>query len=167
MLMNRIGVLILSIFAFSGALISTELRAQDDPSLKKKADQLVLSRQFVPALETYAKILDQESSFASCHYNMAICYHELGQFDKAYDSLVQFVKLHRSDGEAYFNMGILQVYLGNDQNARILLRKARTLSLKKDLRQRIENALTHLVSNPNPFPQDSLQDVQEYLTSHF
>ncbi len=130
--------------------------------LKDKADDLLYNYQVLPALELYQEIISRDPDFANCYYNMAICYKELKQFDKAYESLAKFVRLKPSDSEAYFNMGIMQVYLGNDANARELLLKARALHPSKDIKKRIQDALDHL--EPNLFPEDSLAEIQAYLS---
>ena len=143
-------------------LVTSAAFAQNTPSklqpLKDRADNLLWNFQVEPALELYEEIIASEPNFANAHYNMAICYKELKQFDKAYCALEKFVNLKPKDSEAYFNMGIMQVYLGNDDKARTLLKKARALNPSRDVKKRIKDALDHL--QQSMFPQESLAAIQ-------
>lgn len=129
--------------------------------LKEKADNLLAASDVLPALKIYKQIVSTEPGFANCYYNMAICYHELGQFEKAYCCLEEFVKLNPEDSEAFFNMAMLQVYLGQNEKARALLFKARALQPSREIRRRIKEALDHL--QPSLFPEESLAEIQAYL----
>lgn len=129
--------------------------------LKDRADELLLQNQYVPALDLYHQIISKEPDFANCYYNMAICHNMMCNFQEAFDSLVKFVELKPNDSEAYFNMGIMQVYLGDDEKARTLLKKARILSPSKDIKRRIKNALDHL--QPCPISQESLAAIESFV----
>lgn len=126
--------------------------------MKNKADDLLSTSQIGPALDIYQEIIAKDPKFANCYFNMAICYNQLKQFDKAYSALEKFVKLSPKDSEAYFNMGIMQVYMGDDEKARTLLLKARALKPNKNIRRRIQDALDHL--QPSMFPAESLAQIK-------
>ena len=126
--------------------------------MKNKADDLLSTSQIGPALDIYQEIIAKDAGFANCYFNMAICYNQLKQFDKAYSALEKFVKLSPKDSEAYFNMGIMQVYLGDDEKARTLLLKARALHPNKNIKRRIQDALDHL--QPSMFPEESLAQIK-------
>ena len=149
MLVTGLAVLIYANSAFA----NVELQP-----MKNKADDLLSASQIGPALDIYHEIIAKDPEFANCYYNMAICYNQLKQFDKAYASLEKFVKLSPKDSEAYFNMGIMQVYLGDDEKARTLLLKARALKPNKNIKRRIQDALDHL--QPSMFPEESLAQIK-------
>jgi len=154
------------IMSFFGILsLITPAYAQNYESelqpLKNRADSLLYTYQIFPALIIYQQITDKEPDFANCYYNMAICYSELKQYEKAYQALKKFVKLKPKDCEAYFNMGMMQVYLGNAANARTLLLKARGLNPSTEMKHRIQDALDHV--EPCSFSQESLKEVKSYL----
>jgi len=130
--------------------------------LKDKADDLLSANQILPALDIYHQIIEKEPGFSNCYFNMAICYNQLRQFDKAYAALEKFVRIKPNDSEAYFNMGIMQVYLGNDEKSRHLFLKARSLHPSRDIKRRIKYALDHL--QPSPFSDESLAEIKAYLT---
>lgn len=129
--------------------------------LKDKADDLLSANQIVPALDIYHQIIEKEPEFSNCYFNMAICYNQLKQFDKAYAALEKFVTLKPNDSEAFFNMGIMQVYLGNERIARTHLHKAQALHPSREISKRIKNALDHL--QPSPFSEESLATAQAIL----
>ena len=126
--------------------------------MKNKADDLLSESKIGPALDIYQEIIAKDPEFANCYFNMAICYNQLKQFDKAYSALEKFVKLSPKDSEAYFNMGIMQVYLGDNEKARTLLMKARALQPNHNIKHRIQDALDHL--QPSVFPEESLAQIK-------
>ncbi len=134
----------------------TELR-----TLKDRADQLLLSYRIEAALVTYHEIISKAPDFANCYYNIAICYHEKKEFRKAYEALTRFVTLKPNDSEAYFNMGILKVYMDEESESKYLFRKALSLNPSRELRARIKNALDHL--EPSVISQNSLEEIKAYL----
>ncbi|MBI4972106.1 MAG: tetratricopeptide repeat protein [Candidatus Omnitrophica bacterium] len=153
------AILVTAMLILLGAISPAFAQASLQPE-KDKADNLLASYQIEPALKIYQEIISHDPGFANCYFNMAICYNQKKQFDKAYSALEKFVRLKPQDSEAIFNMGIMQIYLGNNEKARTLLFKARAQHPNGDIKRRIQNALDHL--EPSIFPEESLAQIKAF-----
>ena len=155
------AILITSLLMGVGTAFGQNATSKFQP-LKNKADDFLAACKTKCALNLYQEIISEEPEFANCYYNMAICYNELKQFDKAYSSLEKFVRLKPQDSEAFFNMGIMKVYLGDNDKARTLLLKARALHPSLGIKRRIQDALDHL--EPSLFPEESLAQIKAFYS---
>ena len=157
---SRLSAILVSGMLILFSTISPTFAQADLQPQKDKADNLLTSCHIEPALTLYQEIISQDPNFANCYYNMAICYNQKKQFDKAYSALEKFVRLKPQDSEAVFNMGIMQIYLGDNEKARTLLFKARALHPNRDIKRRIQDALDHL--EPSLFPEESLAQIKAF-----
>lgn len=75
-------------------------------------------------LEEYRKCLDMDPSFVYALFNMANAYVKSRQIEKAIDAYSQVIARDKDIAEAYFNRGLLYIYVGRRAEANADLSKA-------------------------------------------
>jgi tetratricopeptide (TPR) repeat protein len=107
--------------------ISAESRAEID-QLTKRADSLMLRKQYEDAILTYQKVLVLDPRDPVAHNKMGIAYHQLMNLQMAKVEYEQAKKLNPKYYEAWNNLGAVYYGLKNYNKAVKYYRKAITLN---------------------------------------
>lgn len=81
------------------------------------------------ALAGYNKCLEIDPSFVFALFNIANVYTKNGEIDRAIDIYNQVIRLDKDIAEAYFNRGLLYIYIGKKAQANADLSKAGELGI--------------------------------------
>jgi tetratricopeptide (TPR) repeat protein len=133
-------------------------------SIKVQADQLLKQGKTDRAISLYEKVLQEDRNFANAYYNLAVAYYLRGNFKKATENLESFLELKPEDTEGHYNLGSLQLRLGEFDEARKSFQAAEKCpSCPPGMSERINKALQVMKDLENETPE--AQRLIAYLVS--
>lgn len=80
-------------------------------------------------LEGYRRCLEIDPDFVFARFNIGNVYAKNGEIDKAIEAYTQVIRQDRELAEAYFNRGLLYIYIGQKAQASADLSKAGELGI--------------------------------------
>ena len=82
-------------------------------------------------IEDLQRLIELESNFEFAYYNLGIIYCQRRDFIKAEQMFNSAIDINGDFAEAYFNRGLVRLYLENDAEATVDLSKAGELGIFK------------------------------------
>jgi len=96
-------------------------------NLLEKGHSHFYMHDFTEAISHYHKILEIDSNFSRALYNLALCYHKIGDNDNALTYFNQYMSLTHIEAHPFTEIGFIYAEMGKYDKAIEFFRKAREI----------------------------------------
>lgn len=108
-----------------------------------KANLSLTSGRMHEAVTLYRMATDKKPNFFEAYLGLSIAYRELGEYDKAHDSIIKVLQINPDYNQVYYNLGLILEKQGNYSEAvkayETFLARVPGAARFTDVKQRIQN----------------------------